>query len=126
MKMTEHERELNRERGLRFYKSHPTYNAHRNRKDRIDIRKEILDLYGNRCQWPDCDWTDERALQLDHKYGVPPEARKKWHRGGVGLYRAILRGDYPKEDFQLLCANHNWIKKVERKEIHKGHFKYLN
>lgn len=108
-----------------WYREHPTYNAERNRRDRIKIREDIVALFGGKCQ--KCGYNkDIRALQIDHINGVPSETKSRWHRGGVGLYRAILRNEYPKELFQLLCANCNVIKKFENKEYHKKNFKYLN
>jgi len=34
----------------------------------------------------------------------------------MGLYKRILSGEYPIEDFQLLCANCNWLKKLDNEE----------
>jgi hypothetical protein len=117
--------EKKREYEHNWYKAHPTYNAERNRRDRARIRKEIIVLYGGKCQKCGYD-KDDRALQIDHIDGVPEIAKTRWHRGGVGLYRAILRGDYPKTLFQLLCANCNIIKKFENKEYAKRPFKYVS
>ena len=60
-----------------------------------------------------CDWTDERALQVDHIKG---NGHKEWRTlgGRQGVYRRALK--HP-EDYQLLCANHNWIKRVENNEV---------
>jgi hypothetical protein len=57
---------------------------------------------------------DPRALQLDHIN----RAREinRWHRSGTGLYRKILSGEKCFLEFQLLCANCNWIKRIENNE----------
>ncbi len=52
-----------------------------------------------------------RALQVDHINGGGDNDR----RGGF-IYRAILRGDRDKPEFQLLCANYNAIKAFKEGE----------
>lgn len=78
------------------------------------IRKAILVMFGNKCAT--CGYeTDERALQLDHihRARVP---RNHTLRSGHGLYLRILSGEISKNDYQLLCANCNWLKKLNNKE----------
>ncbi len=115
-------REASRAAYNRWYQAHPTANAERNKRDRVRVKQELFVLLGNVCS--KCGYADHRALQVDHIHANP--VRTKWHRGGVGLYRAILRGDYPLSDFQLLCANCNWIKRVENEEHGGNEFKYVN
>lgn len=74
---------------------------------------QIIKLYGGVCQR--CGFADERALQLDH-IKANPLPRNTGFRGGEKLYRAILCGKFPAEDFQLLCANCNVIKRFENGE----------
>lgn len=81
------------------------------------LKQRVFALFGGKCQR--CGFEDARALQIDHIKGVPPGLRRMHqnpHRGGIKLYRAILRGTYSREDFQLLCANCNWIKRVVNQE----------
>ena len=75
-----------------------------------NLRDEVLKLLGGKCAWTDCTWVDPRALQIDHKQGGGWLDVK-----GQTLLRKILKLNG--EGFQLLCANHNWIKRVERREI---------
>ena len=83
-------------------------NASSCRSYKAGIKAKILALYGGQCCM--CSFADPRALQLDHV--VPPlEKTGEMLRGGIGLYIAILAGRRPKENFQLLCANCNWIKR---------------
>lgn len=79
-----------------------------------EARQRILELFGMKCCRCGYD-SDVRALQLDHihRARVP---RNHTHRSGYGLYREILKGNISKNDFQLLCANCNWIKKLDNKE----------
>jgi len=84
------------------------------------LRQHILNLYGRKCAR--CNFSDERALQLDHKKGFAKKYEfngKKYPYRGVILYSRILLGELPQDDFQLLCANCNWIKRHENGEFHK-------
>lgn len=86
---------------------------------RRKLRFEVFALYGSKCNWPDCNWTDHRALQLDHiNRASEPQGHRL--RGGIGLYREILRGRRNKKDYQLLCSNHNMIKAWENNEFPTG------
>lgn len=87
------------------------------------VKAKCFALYGGLCQR--CEFGDIRALQIDHINGVPNGERRlknNPHRGGVKLYQAILSEVYPQEDFQLLCANCNWIKRFEDNET--NHINY--
>jgi len=79
------------------------------------VRKAVLAYLGGKCVWPGCGWEDERALQVDHVNGGGVRERAK---GGhtYALYVQIISGKREGE-FQLLCANHNWIKRVEKGEV---------
>ena len=56
-----------------------------------------------------CGFTDIRALQIDHVYGG---GHKKTHNASM-LLKQIKENP---NDFQILCANCNWIKRVENNE----------
>lgn len=84
------------------------------RKARQDIKTQAFALFGSKCVH--CGYEDIRALQLDHIYRAT-EPRNTYKRSGTGLYRMLLRGEVSRDDFQLLCANCNWIKKIENKEF---------
>jgi hypothetical protein len=75
----------------------------------------VFNALGGKCVR--CGFDDWRALQVDHIKGKPENLpRTDYKRGGKGLYNAIRRGLFPLSDFQLLCANHNWIKRWENGE----------
>lgn len=83
------------------------------------LRKEILEILGNKCNEPNClvpnGTRDSRALQIDHKLSNGFEQRKK--RDYLKYYKIILEDlKNGSSDYQLLCANCNQIKKVENKE----------
>ena len=78
-------------------------------------RELILWLLGNKCAR--CGFTDSRALQIDHKNGG---ANKEGRLRGSKYYKEILESiERGEEKYQLLCANCNWIKRVEQKECYK-------
>lgn len=79
----------------------------------LRLKRKTFALFGSVCHR--CDFGDIRALQIDHKNGARGMRQSKL-RAGAPLYAAILRGDKNPKDFQLLCANCNWIKRFERKE----------
>lgn len=86
------------------------------RKYQDKIRKKILDFFGNKCANPyNIDHggfiNDTRYLQLDHKNGGGGKEIKRL--GQRKVYRRAL--EYP-EEYQLLCANCNWIKRYENNE----------
>jgi predicted restriction endonuclease len=70
------------------------------------LRQRVLDQYNRKCAR--CGWTDERALQLDHVNGNGEHERRTLTRKGI-LRRALKCPEL----YQLLCANHNWIKRYE-------------
>ena len=77
------------------------------------LKERIFELLGDRCAR--CGFSDPRALQVDHKK-AGAGGRDGKYRSGHPLYAAILRGDKNPADFQILCANCNWIKSFENKE----------
>jgi len=80
------------------------------------IRTKIVDLLGAKCCR--CGFSDVRALQIDHVLGNGCKERKTMSQSK--LYGKIYNLIATKKDFgryQILCANCNWIKKHENKEI---------
>jgi len=78
-------------------------------------RKRVLELLGGKCTWPGCEWTDTRVLQVDHIKGNGHKERLE--KTTRGIYGKILRMQNPQSEYQLLCANHNWIKRAENHEV---------
>lgn len=94
----------------------PEYRYHRERKYRNRIRKEIIEMLGGKCVH--CGMTDERCLQVDHINGNGHEerkiAKKKGFSSNLWIYQQLKKGH--KDNYQLLCANCNYIKKFENRE----------
>ncbi len=79
-------------------------------------RSLVLDILGNKCI--QCGFSDKRALQIDHINGGGTEKRLKGIDVGIPYHKRVidsfLNGD---NEYQLLCANCNWIKAIENREI---------
>ena len=77
-------------------------------------KQELYDLLGNKCIR--CGFSDRRALQIDHINGGGVKERKTLN---IKDYcRVVLKSIKNNENkYQLLCANCNWIKRFENKEL---------
>ena len=78
------------------------------------MKKEIIGLLGGKCVR--CDFVDDRALQIDHMDG---NGKKDIKGGGTAYYdkvRKFLAANPLQTVYQILCANCNWIKRIENNE----------
>lgn len=78
---------------------------------RRSLRQKALMALGGKCAV--CGFDDPRALQIDHINGGG-SSKKYEYKNRSELYRAIRDGK--RDGLQILCANHNWIKRHENKE----------
>lgn len=112
-------------------KNRPRYSGYlRNRLH--TLRDECRTKLGNRCSNQHCKWinedgttgcTDQRCLQIDHVNGDGHKERKKFKNcGRYGFYLKVLKDR--KGNYQLLCANCNWIKRYINKEFSVQTFKF--
>ena len=74
-----------------------------------NLRRRALTALGMKCS--KCGYDDIMALQIDHKFGGGTKERRKFSYPMYYLY--ILRN---LENYQVLCANCNMIKRVENGE----------
>ena len=128
-KYREEHKERIRETNRKYHETHKeslaAYNAayrlnhgqeinKKNVERRFHRRMQIIEILGGKCNWPGCDWSDYRALQVDHiNGGGHVEIRKI---GFDGVIRNVLNGN---SGYQLLCANHNSVKRHENGEWRK-------
>lgn len=77
---------------------------------RIELKDEIYARLGNKCV--QCGFTDIRAVQIDHVRDNGAAERRTLGRDITYLV-AVLKSVQEKgsEEYQLLCANCNWIKR---------------
>jgi len=79
-------------------------------------RIEALKLFGSKCKRCGCD--NQLVLQFDHIDGNGGGVQRKLR--DITLYTWILKHPIEaRKTFQVLCANCNWIKRVEQKEYLK-------
>jgi len=69
-----------------------------------------------------CGFDDYRALQIDHINGDGYKERKskgvgQKYIGNCNTVKKVCKGEL--KNYQLLCANCNWIKRYENNE-HRG------
>ena len=80
-------------------------------------RAAIFELLGKVCGR--CGFEDMRALQIDHVNGGGSKENKSLI--GVTKYTYILKKVADgSTDYQILCANCNWIKRCENGEVRKS------
>ena len=72
------------------------------RKSYWKIRKEIIQAYGSECAC--CSEAEPLFLELDH---IANDGWKRKDKGSQTLYRQVKREGFPKDKYQLLCANCN-------------------
>lgn len=81
-------------------------------------RSAALESLGGRCI--KCGFDDKRALQIDHILGDGFKERQSINQNRLKFYKLVMESFLKQENkYQLLCANCNWIKKVENNEIKK-------
>ncbi len=78
------------------------------------LRAQILSLLGGKCRR--CGISDPRVLQIDHVNGNGYKEIRKYGTGHpyyCHVRRTVKAGG---NEYQLLCANCNWIKRYEKNE----------
>ncbi len=122
MRDLERIRKLSRARSKKYYKNNleerREYYKLNARKYRLKTRLELLKKLGNKCKH--CGISDFRVLQIDHVNGGGSKELKGVIKGQgrAKYYKHILKN---KKDYQILCANCNWIKRHEEGEQGRNH-----
>ena len=90
------------------------------RKYQNKKRLEILEFIGNtKCK--KCGFDDWRALQIDHVNGNGKQ-ESKIMKQYYAYFRHIKENI---QNYQILCANCNWIKRYENKEHYQKYIKQI-
>lgn len=96
-------------------KKNPEKNAKSTREYNARSRKALVDLLGGKCVR--CGFNDPRALQVDHvNGGGTKDIKEMTGMKNIEITRRVLSGS---KEYQLLCANCNWIKRVENNETRR-------
>lgn len=89
-----------------------------NNKYNKDRRIKLLWMLGGQCV--KCGFSDSRALQIDHVNGNGNGNDERRDRKFLHTYGSWIKAlTERKENYQILCANCNWIKRDEMKEYGK-------
>ena len=83
------------------------------RDQRHRYRAKALAVLGDKCTI--CRIDDARVLQIDHVNGGGNREYRNG-RNAQDVYRKIALGRADLREYQLLCANCNWIKRAENGE----------
>jgi hypothetical protein len=89
---------------------------------RRKIRRKVIDGLGGKCIHHmknfGCECIDWRCLQIDHIKGNGLKELKIFQNQRANYYKKVLKSiEDNKNEYQLLCANCNWIKKFENDEL---------
>jgi hypothetical protein len=96
---------------MKKYRSEdPEKYAAQSRKAKEKERETLFEMYGHVCAA--CGFADKRALTLDHKLNNGNKERKAL--GMRGPYRRAKK-EYRPDEYQTLCMNCQFIKRVEAK-----------
>jgi ssDNA-binding Zn-finger/Zn-ribbon topoisomerase 1 len=87
-------------------------------------RIELLLLLGGKCM--KCGFHDLRILQVDHINGNGYKERQESSSSYDYWYKILQKVKKGSKDYQLLCPNCNWIKRVEKREFGGGHWSEEN
>lgn len=92
----------------RLRSENPEKYAAQSRKAKAKERERLYEIYGHVCAI--CGFSDKRALTLDHRLNNGSNERKLL--GERGVYRKA-KASYAPEEYQILCMNCQFIKRVE-------------
>ncbi len=100
----------------KYRSSHEFRKGHRerNKKYKQRIRLETLSLLGE-LKCCKCDFDNYLALHIDHIYGGGHQERKRYP--SVLQQKKLIEAN--PQNYQILCANCNAIKRVINKEVIK-------
>lgn len=77
------------------------------------LRERVIVFLGGKCCR--CGFSDWRALQVDHVHGGGSSRKDRAYDSTPALYAKVLSDT--ENNYQLLCANCNWIKRYENSEV---------
>ena len=106
------------------YKNQPSMSLEKRRivarNFRKNLRIKIIQLLGGRCSNPNClvpnGCSDWRCLQIDHVNGGGCKEIKSFKTYWGYCHYVLTQIKSGSKDYQLLCANCNWIKRYENEE----------
>ena len=79
------------------------------KEKRQRLRVEVLDFYGGKCVW--CGEPDKVVLTIDYINNDGAAHRRQLNIKGTKIYKWLKDNNHP-SDYQVLCFNCNWRKRV--------------
>lgn len=120
-KKTKERHDLNPNKYKKRYNKEKKFKYYNNNKDKINskrranysyLREKLLNILGNKCII--CGITNSDFLTIDHINDNGAEERRKSGNSGTALVKHLNSlgwpEDYIKENYQILCWNHNCTK----------------
>jgi len=74
------------------------------RKNRKELKQKVVDGYGGKCVC--CGEKEIKFLEIDHIHNDGAKDRKRFV-GPTQFYVYLIKNEYPKDRYQLYCANCN-------------------
>jgi hypothetical protein len=104
-------------------KKNPKKESLLKQKHNEKIKTKVIQAYSKsgevKCDW--CGFSDIRALCIDHVNNNGAEERRRLKDktfAGRNFYKWLIDNNFP-EGYQILCANCNLIKEIERRRSWK-------
>lgn len=105
-----------------YYNKHKEEKREYKKQYELNTRKLVIEAYGSICVC--CNEDKQQFLCIDHINNDGAKHRKELNiRAGFRFYRWLIKNNYPKDKFQLLCHNCNMVKHIYGKCLH-GQFSY--
>src|SRR5690348_13095655 len=106
-------REKNREYLKQSAREHYIANRDRIAEENQALKAEVISEYGEVCAC--CGEGQIDFLTMDHVNNDGKHHRRQEHNK---LYRWLKKNGFPKENFQVLCMNCSWAKRINGKCPH--------
>ena len=103
----------NRMSTAKWYKNNKQIHLVNTSKNYQSYKSQLYDILGHECI--QCGYSDKRALQFDHIHSDGKQDRESL--GGSMNRYYVKRPIMALLKLQVLCANCNWIKRTEEREL---------
>jgi len=109
----------NREQQRQYRKNNLEAARRRSRDSRRRLRLQVLQHYSPLLRCHRCDFSDLRALTIDHVEGHGAAHRRTLGRSAQTAFYTWLRSQGYPSGYQVLCMNCQFIKRVENGEMNQ-------